>query len=63
METAMKKLREGVVIRPCSDMNADMSTEAAEMATMAIDKYIATQNWEVSIRLSSRRSRVLGPDF
>ena len=29
-------------------MNADMSTEAADMVVLAVDKYIPTQNWEVS---------------
>ena len=30
-------------------MNADMSTEAADMVVLAVDKYIPTQNWEVSL--------------
>ena len=47
-ETAMKKLQEGAHFHSSSDMNADMSTEAADMVVLAVDKYIPTQNWEVS---------------
>ena len=48
-ETAMKKLQEGAHFHSSSDMNADMSTEAADMVVLAVDKYIPTQNWEVRI--------------
>ena len=47
-ETALKKLQEGAHFHSSSDMNADMSTEAADMVVLAVDKYIPTQNWEVS---------------
>ena len=47
-DTAMKKLQEGAHFHSSSDMNADMSTEAADMVVLAVDKYIPTQNWEVS---------------
>ena len=46
-ETALKKLQEGAHFHSSSDMNADMSTEAADMVVLAVDKYIPTQNWEV----------------
>ena len=46
-ETAIKKLQEGAHFHCSSDMNADMSTEAADMVVLAVDKYIPTQNWEV----------------
>ena len=49
-ETALKKLQEGAHFHSSSDMNADMSTEAADMVVLAVDKYIPTQNWEVSVR-------------
>jgi len=51
-ETAMKKLQEGAHFHSSSDMNADMSTEAADMVVLAVDKYIPTQNWEVSYQSS-----------
>ena len=47
-DTALKKLQEGAHFHSSSDMNADMSTEAADMVVLAVDKYIPTQNWEVS---------------
>ena len=47
-DTAMKKLQECAHFHSSSDMNADMSTEAADMVVLAVDKYIPTQNWEVS---------------
>ena len=43
----MKKLQEGAHFHSSSDMNADMSTEAADMVVLAVDKYIPTQNWAV----------------
>ena len=46
-DAAMKKLQEGAHFHSSSDMNADMSTEAADMVVLAVDKYIPTQNWEV----------------
>ena len=46
-DTALKKLEEGAHFHSSSDMNADMSTEAADMVVLAVDKYIPTQNWEV----------------
>ena len=48
----MKKLQEGAHFHSSSDMNADMSTEAADMVVLAVDKYIPTQNWEVSYQSS-----------
>lgn len=51
-EVAIKKLREGAPViitkNNISDMTAEMSGEAADTAMMAVDKYLATQNWEVS---------------
>ena len=57
-ETAMKKLQEGAHFHSSSDMNADMSTEAADMVVLAVDKYIPTQNWEVSIRVQKSNCAV-----
>jgi dynein light chain 4 len=49
-QEAYKKLTSKPLIK-YSDMTAEMANETQEVVTMALDKFIAQQNWEPAAKL------------
>ena len=64
MNKALKKLRDGPAIFKSVDMAAEVSSEASDMATMAVDKYAASANYEAACRfIKEMMDKRFGPSW